>query len=66
MVQRDVSWKRVGVAAVATFASLYAVAFSLGLASGSPPAGATAWVIVFAVVSNIVWWGILLYPRRTK
>jgi len=65
MVRRDVSWKRVGVAAAATFVSLYALAFSIGLASegARTPSGSIGWLVVFAVISNVVWWGILLYPR---
>ncbi|HEX9566470.1 MAG TPA: hypothetical protein VGA48_02610 [Thermoplasmata archaeon] len=68
MVKRDVSWKRVGVAAAATFVSLYALAFSIGLASegAETPGGSIGWLIVFAIVSNTVWWGILLYPRPAK
>jgi hypothetical protein len=69
MAQRDVSWKRVGVAAIATFASLYGLGISLGLASGGvgsgPPAGSIGLTFAFILVSNAVWWGVLLYPRRT-
>lgn len=59
---RDVSWKRVVLGIGATMLSLYAVSFVLGASGGSPSIG---WMFVFVILSNAIWWGIILYPRTS-
>ena len=71
MARLDVSWKRVAVAAAATLATLYAFMFALQLASdgagsGVLESGSPGWLVVFVFFANLVWWGILLYPRHAK
>ena len=65
---RDVSWKRVAVAAAATMLSLYALQFARTdiIYSELPGASPLIWLFAFVLLSNAVWWGLLLFPRRPK
>jgi Na+-transporting NADH:ubiquinone oxidoreductase subunit NqrB len=65
---RDVSWKRVALAAAATVLSLYALQFARTDIVYSELAGSSAlfWLFALTLLSNAVWWGILLFPGRAK
>ena len=57
----EVSWKRVVLGFAATLLSLYTLSFVLNASGGT---ASIVWVFVFVIVSNAIWWGIILYPRR--
>jgi len=57
----DVSWKRVVFGFAATLLSLYTLSFVLNASGGT---ASIVWMFVFVIVSNAIWWGIILYPRR--
>ena len=57
----DVSWKRVVLGFAATLLSLYTLSFVLNVSGGT---ASIVWMFVFVIVSNAIWWGIILYPRR--
>ena len=75
MAMRGVSWSQVIIAFIATMAALYGIALLQGpagfytdsmvspLAGGAP---SVAWIFVYALVANVMWWGILLIPSRPK
>jgi len=56
----DVSWKRVVLGFAATLVSLYTLSLVLNASGGT---ASIVWVFVFVIVSNAIWWGIILYPR---
>jgi hypothetical protein len=57
---RDVSWWRVVLAFAATMVVLYSMTLALTLVGGA----SIVWIFVYTIVSNAVWWGILLFPTR--
>ena len=59
---RDVSWWRVVLAFVATMGVLYALTITVSAVGGAT----IAWIFIYALVSTVVWWGILLYPTRAR
>jgi hypothetical protein len=59
---KDVSWKRVVLGFGATMLSLYTLSFVLGASVGT---ASIVWMFVFVILSNAIWWGIILYPRSS-
>jgi hypothetical protein len=57
---RDVRWWRVVLAFAATLVVLYSMTIALAVVGGS----SIVWIFVYTIVSNAVWWGILLLPTR--
>ncbi len=57
---RGVSWWRVVLAFAATLVVLYTMTLALTLVGGA----SIIWIFVYTIVSNVVWWGILLLPTR--
>lgn len=75
MAMKDVSWSRVVTAFVVTMSALYGIAllqgptgFYTGVMVSSPIGGtpSVAWIFVYALVANAIWWGILFFPSRSK
>lgn len=54
------SWKRVALAFAATMLSVYTLSFVLSPGGTTP---SILWMISFVILSNAIWWTILLYPE---